>query len=298
MKRKSAFLFVLIFTILALSIYAQDTIFYLNFDEFTPGTYADGAAYTVGSTEVSRPSVAGLGNASFVFRNNGGDGPTIGAPPGGLSGTPQGGNALLVNSGGGQDEGLMIIVDNGLAKQDFTMEVLWFTDNLSGGSNTAGIQSPFGGEWPYGEISQFFIRTVNLGTARMDYWTDRGDSDGECVQVDPSGYAANTWHNDAIVFTYNSGDETNCQIEAFRDGTSVGTSVYNASSASVSLFGTSYTGLRRMAVGIHNSVDAALGDHRGLSGGVDAVAISLGVLGPGTFVLPTGNVPVLDWTLY
>jgi hypothetical protein len=298
MGRKSVLLFVLIFSILALSLYSQGTIFYLNFDQFTPGTYTDGTPYTIGSTEVSRPGVAGLGNATFVFKNNGGNGPTIGAPPGGLAGTPQGGNCLIVDSGAGQDEGLHIIVDNGLAKQDFTMEVLWFTNNLTGGTNTAGIQSPMGGEWPVGETSQFFIRTVNVGTTRMDYWTDRGDSNGEMVQVAAGGYALNTWHNDAIVFDYNPGTPASSTMYAYRDTVLINSSVYNATAASVSLFGTSYTGLRRMAVGIHNSMEAAPGDHRGLSGGVDAIAISLGILGPGTFVLPTGNVPVSDWTLY
>ncbi len=276
---------------------APATIFYLNFDDAADQTgIGDGTAYTIGASEVSRPAAAGLGSASFAFRNNGGDGPSIAVPS--LASPPQGGKSLIVDSGSGQDEGLQITVANGLAKQSFTMEVIWYTNDASGGSNTAGIQSMCGDEWPYGEVSQFFIRTVNLGTNRMDYWTDRGDSDGEYVQVDPGGYAASTWHNDTIVFTYNSSDETNCQIEGFRDGVSVGTSVYNASSASVSLFGTAYLSNRTLAIGFHNSLDAGPGDHRGLNGAIDAFALSLGALLPGQFVLPSGATPITDWMIY
>jgi len=274
-----------------------ETIFYLNFDDTSGGPFNNGDPYTPGVSEVVRPAAAGLGNVVFTFRNNNGDGPAIGAPAGGLAGTPQGGNCLLVDSCGGQDEGLQITVDNGLARQDFTMEVLWYTVDAACGGNTAGIQSMCGDEWPFGEVSQFFMRTVNVGSNRMDYWTDRGDSNAERVMVDPGGYAANTWQHDVIVFNYNETTPASSSMEAFRDGVSVGTSAYDASGASVSLFGSAFGGARTFAIGFHNSLDANLGDHRGLSGGVDAFALSTGLLtpgsGPGTFVLPDGvDLPV------
>jgi hypothetical protein len=276
---------------------AAETIFYLNFDDTSGGPFADGTTYTPGASEVVRPSAAGLGNVTFTFRNNAGDGALITTPAGGLTGTAQGGNALLVDSCGGQDEGLQLTVDNGLAPQDFTLEVLWYTVDAACSGNTAGIQSMCGDEWPFGEVSQFFIRTVNVGTTRMDYWTDRGDSNGENVMVDPGGYAANTWHHDVIVFDYNEATPASSSMEAFRDGVSVGTSPYDASGASVSLFGSALAGARTFAIGFHNSLDANAGDHRGLSGGVDAWALSTGVLvpgsGAGTFVLPDGaDLPV------
>lgn len=281
---------------------AGETIFYLNFDENTGGPHANGTPYTPGSTEVVRAGSAGLGNVVFTFRNNAGDGPAIGAAAV-ASGTRQGGNVLLVDSCGGQDEGLQITVDNGFAKQDFTMEVLWYTVNLACGGNTAGIQSMCGDEWPFGEVSQFFMRTVNIGTARMDYWTDRGDSVGERVMVDPGGYGVNTWMHDVIVFDYNNAAPASSSMEAFRNGVSVGTSGYDASFASVSLFGGAFAGNRTLAIGFQNSLDAAPGDHRGLSGGVDAFALSTGILvpgsGPGTFVLPDGlDLPVEEDELY
>lgn len=299
-------------TLLTASAFAQApvTILYLNFDDAADATIAaDGTAYTFGGSETVVPTV-NTGNVavdydidpvSAVYRNNAGDGPTIGTPVG-VSGTSQGGKALLVDSGSGQDEGIMIIAGNGIAPRDITLEVIWFSSDPSGGSNTAGIQSPLGNEWPFGETAQLFLRTV--GADRMDWWTDRGDSNSERVQVTgPGTIAANTWYHDVLVLDINEGDLANSQIIAYRNGTQVGTSVYNASTNSAAIFGAGFGGARRLGVGIHNSVDANLGDHRGLDGGVDAVAVTLGALVPAEFVLPSGTVHnppsnVPNWTLY
>lgn len=286
MKRILALLLSL--TLVCATASAQ-TVFYLNFDENTSSNNADATAYTPGSTEVNAAVSALLGSATFKFRNNAGDGASIGAAPGGLTGTAQGGNVLLVDSGSGQDEGIQITVDNGMAKQDFTMEAVWFTTDATGGANTAGIQAIVGNEWPLGEVSQFFIRTV--GANRMDFFSDRGDSNNEAVKVETPGVvAANTWYHDVLAFDYNDSDPANSTIYAYRNGTLQGSSPYNASAASVALFAAGFGGARTLAIGYANSLDAALGDHRGLKGGVDAMALSLGLLAPGSFVLPTGNV--------
>jgi len=286
--RKVIFLLVSILLVWA-GVPAQ-TVFYLNFDEASSTNNADGTAYTPGSTEVSLPSAAGLGTASMTFRNNAGDGPSVGAAPGGLLGTPQGGNVLLVDSCASQDEGLQIVVDNGLAPQDFTMEAVWFTSNPACASNTAAIQSVIGSEWPSGERAQFFIRTV--GADRMDYWTDRGDSDAENVQITGAGtIALNTWYHDVMVFDYNNATPSNSTILAYRNGTLVGQHSYDATGVSVALFNSSAGGQRRLAIGFGNQLEAGnFSDHRGMSGGVDAIAVTLGTLTPGNFVLPQGNV--------
>lgn len=300
---KLTFSFISIICLVCAPALAQ-TIFYLNFDENTGGPHADATPYTPGPTEVVRGDLAGLGNVTFAFRNNAGDGAVIGAPAGVGSGTPQGGNALLVDSCGGQDEGVQITAQNGFARQDFTMEVVWYTDDNVCSGNTVGIQSMCGDEWPFGEISQFFIRFVQTGVPfapRFDYWTDRGDSDNENVMVTPYTPAVNTWYHDVIVFDFNEGDPANSSMEGFKDGVSQGTTPYNASAASVSLFGVAFSGNRTLAIGFQNSLDANYGDHRGLSGGVDAFALSLGKLGPGTFVLPEGpDLTGVDagWDLY
>lgn len=284
---------------LVCAVASAQTIFYLNFDENTSTNNADATVYTPGSTELSAPAIGGLGTATFKFRNNAGNGASIGAVPGGISGTRQGGNALLVDSGAGQDEGLQITVDNGLAKQDFTMEAVWFTTNASGGTNTAGIQGIMGNEWPFGENAQFFLRTVGADT--MDYWNNRADSNSEGVRVALTGVnVANAWYHDVIAFDYNDATPASSTMYAYRNGTLQGSKTFDASGASVALFGTGFGGTRTVAIGFSNSLDANLSDHRGLNGGVDAIAITLKLLSPGSFVLPAGNAvtSVPDWTLY
>ena len=268
------------------------TVFYLNFDQAASTNNADATVYSPGGTEVSLPSAVGLGTATMTFRNNNAaspSGPSIGPAPGGMSGTAQGGNVLLVDSCAGQDEGLQIVVDNGLAPQDFTMEAVWFTTDPACAGNTANIQSIIGDEWPGGEVAQFFMRTV--GADRMDYWTNRGDSNGEDVQITGAGTnAANTWYHDVLVFDYNNAAPASSTILAYRNGTLVASHGYDASGASVALFNASFTSQRRLAIGFGNQIEAGgFGDHRGLSGGVDAIAVTLGLLTPGSFVLPAGN---------
>lgn len=285
------------FCCLAFSVSANaETILYLNFDDAAPVTaVADGTAYSAGISEVVSPTI---GAATLSFRNNCGDGADIGAAPGGLSGTAQGGQVLLVDSGAANDEGLQVVAANGIAPGDVTIEAIWFTDDATGGTNTVGIQSIIGNEWPGGERAQLFLRTV--GADRMNWWTDRGDSNNENVQSTGTGVnAANTWYHDVLVFDYNDGDPANSQIIAYRDGVQIGSSVYDATGIPTSVFGAGFNSERRVAVGFANSLDANLSDHRGLSGGVDAVAITTQVLSPGSFVLPGGNVVsnVSDWQL-
>ena len=98
------------------------------------------------------------------------------------------------------------------------------------------------------------------------------------------------WYHDVLVFDYNDTNPANSEVIAYRDSILQGTSTYDASTASVAIFGTAFNGNRTFSFGVHNSLDAGLTDHRGLSGGLDAVAISLGALTPAEFVLPAGNV--------
>jgi hypothetical protein len=276
---------------------AADVLLYLNFDQAADGVYSNNTAYTPGSTEIVNPAVAGLGTMDIFFRNFSGDGPAIGPLPMGLTGTPQGGKALLLNSGSGQSEGMQARVTNGLAlTEDLTLEAIWWTVTPSGGSNTAGIQSPLGNEWPFGQRCQFFIRTV--GATRMDWWSDRGDSNSERVQ-ETTTIVANRLYHDVLVFDYNDGNPANSQILAYRDGSLVGTSVYDASAAAFAFFSQGFLSERRVAIGFANGQDANPSDHRGVDGGVDAIAISRGVRTPANFFLPAGApAAVKDWALF
>lgn len=290
------------------------TILYLNFDEATPGTYTDGTVYTPGSTEhAAAPTGASIGQLRFTFRSIRDippalTSPQIGPLPGGLSGTAQGGQALLVN--GTDDEmGMTVEADSALVAQDFTIEAIWYTSDVDASGNTVGIQAIIGDEWPGlgAGASQFFIRTV--GPNRMDWWTDRGDSNSENVQIltTPS-FLANTLYHDVLVFDYNEGDPANSQILAYRNGSLVGTDTYNATGKTEVMFPTNYNNgvpgneIRAWAIGMNLAAPAGGGDDRGLRGGVDAVAISTGALTPGNFVLPSGTVDFSKakdaWTNY
>ena len=131
----------------------------------------------------------------------------------------------------------------------------------------------------------------------MDWWTDRGDSNSENVQITTTpSFNANTLYHDVLVFDYNDGDPANSQILAYRNGSLVGTDIYNATGKIESIFATNFNNgtpgneVRAWAIGMSLSAPVSGTDDRGLRGGVDAVAISNAVLAPGSFVLPAGTV--------
>lgn len=277
------------------------TILYLNFDQATPGTYVDDTVYTPGSTEhAAGPLGASVGNFLFKFRaydTVAPNGPTIGPLPGGLAGTPQGGQALIVDGSAGKHMGMTVEVDNGVATQDLTIEAIWYTTDPAASGNNVGIQSIIGDEWPGlgAGASQFFIRTV--GPNRMDWWTDRGDSNSEDVQITATpSFNANTLYHDVLVFDYNDGDPANSQILAYRNASLVGTDTYNATGKTEAIFPTNFNNgtvgneVRAWAIGMSLAAPVSGTDDRGLRGGVDAVAISNAALAPGSFVLPAGTV--------
>ncbi len=289
------------------SMVSANTLVYLNFDEAADATAANGDSYTAGSSEVLLEEV--LGTTTVTYRSyDSGSGPSIGALPGGLSGTSQGGKALLVDGTAGQEMGITIETANQVSPGDLTIEAIWYTTDPTGGSNTVGIQSIIGNEWPAGDVAQFFIRTV--GANRMDWWTDRGDSNGENVQDTTTGVVqANTLYHDVLVFDYNDGDPANSQITGYRDGVQVGTSVYDASGITSAYFGTGFNNgtpgneVNAIAIGMNLAAPVNGSDDRGLIGGVDAAAVSRAALGTSDFVLPSGNVvspplSVSNWELY
>ncbi len=286
------------------------TVLYLNFDEAADGVYTDDTAYTAGSSEVVGDFLLGSVDISYqAYDTPPSEGPEIGALPAGLGGsTAQGGKALLVDGSSGKEMGLVITPANPIQDSDITLEAIWWTNDAAADGNTVGIQSITGNEWPAGETAQFFIRTV--GDERFDYWTDRGDSDGENVQITGAGsVVADTVYHDVLVFDLNESDPANSEIRAYRDGSLIGSSLYDASGNDVSYFGIGFNDgvvgeeRRSMAVGMALSAVVNGTDDRGLRGGVDAVALSDAALQPSEFVLPSGNVVVPTqassaWSLY
>ena len=193
-----------------------------------------------------------------------------------------------------------------VSKKNLTIEAVWFTDNLNPAGNTVGIQSIIGDEWPSAARVQLFLRTVGP-SGSVQYWTDRGDSNAECVTSTLS-LQTNRWYHMAMVFDLDTGTDI-ATLRLYIDDVLQGTSTYApggiygwGGDLNASLFGgvPLSNPVRSFAIGIHNAQNANLIDHRGLSGGIVAVAISDSVLSPGNFVLPKGIVPsagARDWQL-
>jgi hypothetical protein len=287
-------------------------LLYVNFDGPASGVQASGTEYTLTAPEVD--TMFTTPTRFFCVANGVTDGPNIAAPPGGMTGTPQGGKALLLQSGG-IDEGILAIMDGPLAKQKLTIESVWFTDNLDPAGNTVGIQSVIGDEWPSATRAQLFLRTIGNSVpgrnGRAEFWTDRGDSNSERV-LGTVDLAVNRWYHMAMVFDYV--DDTNCTLKFYIDGVQQGAAVPYTIGTADRAFGdglnaaimpawnfppTPANPVTSFAIGLANGTAAGNGsDHRGLSGGIDAIAISNDALAPGSFVLPAGLSSVSDWTIY
>jgi hypothetical protein len=217
---------------------------------------------------------------------------------------------------GGKDEGVIAVMPSAVGVQSVTVEAVWFTDNLDPVGNMVGIQSVVGDEWPSAASAQIFLRTIGNSVpgrnGHAEFWTDRGDSNSErVVSINP--LAVNTWYHMAMVFDYNLATPASSTLRFYIDGVLQGTSPYNATSSIYAWGGDLNAALfggvplpnpqRTFAIGLGNGQNANLGDHRGLSGGIDAIAISDQVLAPGSFVLPAGLTPSAgvsggEWSIY
>jgi hypothetical protein len=278
------------------------TLMYLSFDNEASGVKTSGSEFTPAAPEVN--NLGTTPTRYFYVANGATDGPEIGNAPGGLTGTRQGGKCLLLQSGG-KDEGILGVMAAAVPKKSLTIESVWFTNDLAVAGNTAAIQSVIGDEWPSAARVQLFLRTVG---SSIQYWTDRGDSNQECVTSSLT-MATNHWYHMAMVFDLNTGTDV-ATLQLYIDGVLVGTNTYSpggiygwGGDLNAALFGgiPLTNPVTSFAIGFANGQNANLGDHRGLSGGIDALAISDSVLGPGTFVLPQGIQPSAaahDWQLH
>jgi hypothetical protein len=285
-------------------------------------TFANRDPYTPGASEVGLnlpPPYDNL-NISFEMKSTTFGGPAFGPTPD-YAGPKQGGKALLLQQEVGEVAGIRIISDNGIAPTSFTMEAIWWTDDFEGTGNTVGIQSIMGAE-PVGgqELGGFFVRTVFVGGQPwMDFWTDRADSHNEGFRIQGEGsYTSATLIHDAFVFEFNEEDPSQCTLRAYRNGVPLAVNwpgtpydtqtvvPYNAffprpdggeegTLIPTVLFGTRGTlneeegPIRMLALGYNSSHDPD-NDLRGLRGGIDAFALTLGALTPENFVLPSGTI--------
>ena len=239
---------------------------------------------------------------------------------------PQGGKALIVESGG-KEEGFNIEMSGPYHTGDYTIEICFWTstDNLAG--TTVGLQDMWSSDWPTGNVLTNTLRILGDGNAvsrpaddktlEMACW----EADGNELRVNStSPITAQTWHTAQFVFEYNESDPANCSFAMYLDGTPQGSQTYNATITGGGgesferfwpIYGTPATGGARDAIGgwrfglgISMNRQISSTDNRGLQGAIDAFCISEGALSPGAFVLPAGFSPPPPtssdtiWTVY
>ena len=275
--------------IFVLCLSANAAILYkLTFDNATAGSSP--ATYTPGADEV----VTNLQSITMI--NNGGDNPVFQNTSSVLANYFQGGKALVTDSDG-KDEGYFVDFDPAFAPGDLTVEYIFMVRTLSVPGNTVGLQYLGSTEWPVGQSFQWMLRIIDN---KLNFWTDRGDSNGEYVRT-LSDLAINTWYHVAAVLDYNESTPASSQIQMYLNGVSQGTSTYNASANSFSLGGSgsnaTYAPLHAFTVGYNYALGASITDHRGLAGAIDALAISNTALAPGSFVLSVSSSEE-NWHLY
>jgi hypothetical protein len=306
MRKAYVVLMCSVFFAIALGSYGVP-LYYFTFDNMTTTTAIAGdTQYTTGPAEIVQ-----LGDTVYTVANGAGaDGPgfkaTVSVGAADPDGIIQGGMAMVTESGG-KDEGLEVRMNAAQPPGDLTVEFIFCTtttETLTG--NTADLQYCGSTEWPSGGNFQWMLRYHGPavgppGAGHLFFWTDKGDSNQQKVgTINP--IAPLTWYHAACVLDYNAGDAANSQIRFYLDGALQGTNVYDASTNIWSLGCSSspppHTNIWTM--GFHSSLWANLGDHRGLDGAIDAVAISGAALYPSAFVLHPYAAPsgVRNWSMY
>lgn len=277
----------LLFLCYGSSVCHGQTLLYLNFDHATMENVRDGAEYLPGPNEVTDTEAAGLGKARLTFISTSGSA-SIKEPPANVNGGRQGGNCLLLSNGPGCDDGLRIAVEKGLYQQSFTMEAVWFSTDSEASSGDADYQAILGNDWPEGCDSRFSLRAA--GPEHLEVWNDRTASGSECGVTTKAMNMRNTWYHDVLVYAYNTTAPAASSLRLYRNGQLLREVTYDAQSGQEDvLFGRSLRGLRTLTIGCSNGLGGQLSGHqRGITGGIDAVAVSLGALAPGQFVLPRG----------
>jgi hypothetical protein len=285
-------LFGLIFTVLLVYTVNADPLFKITFDNAPIGPAPN--YYTVGGDEIIPSQCTAIQKIDNPIVSDT-VGPEIADVAAAGAGVPfQGGKALRVHSGG-TDEGYYSLFSAAFAPGPLTVEYIFSLNTVDiGPTNTASLQYIGGTEWPFGQTFQWMLRIHAIsggGANKLSFWTDKGDSDGMYVNS-TNPLTAKTWTHVAAVLDYNYSDPSTSTILLYINGVFQGSTTYRAWGNSFSLGCSSDRG-PCFASGFSSAAPAGLwGDHRGMNGYIDALAISTSVLTPGNFVLNTAPVPL------
>jgi hypothetical protein len=310
-------------------------LFYADFDNITSQTFANYDPYPLNPSE-PMPIASNVYFASYRSQIRTHNGVTVKVPDG-TDGTsfpaspgPQGGSAMFVESGDIDstesgihrvEEGLFVEMLQPLPLQDLTWEVIFWaaTNDIPG--NIGGIQGILSDEWPTGPYIRTNLRIRGASapppyTRNLTLHIFNDTQETVLAAFDPGPLPEKQWHLVQYTFDYNDANPANSVMTLYVNGAVVTSTTLNATPTMARtkilghgpgsnrfLYDPSWPSSSGFFVGGTANLAINQFESRGLLGAVDAVAISTGVLGPGTFVLPAGYTPPAAvreklWMLY
>lgn len=269
-----------------------EVIYLTTFDGAPLGDVQDPYQFTLGERYPL------LNHTAAVPRSfNSPDGPTIVDAETLLANPLQGGNAMLVESGG-QSEGLLFDFVDAYPPGDVTIEFMWMANDLAPAGNLFEFIYLGSNEWPFGGTFSWSFR---MATGQpMNFRVFDGAIETHIDVLTPP--VTNTWYHYVGVLDYNESSPANSELRFYVDDVLQGTiSPYNASAHIWSIGGSNSIYDHSLCIGYSLGQDANQGDNRGMDGAIDAFAISTDALTPGSFALPP-VIPVVtgvsDWSIY
>jgi hypothetical protein len=277
------------FTLLicALSLNGEEII-RLTFDGAEIGNDADARAHVAGTyTPGAQETLPGSSTVIARYFNplgNDGPPPRIIDAEEFLTGAPDGGGALVVESGR-QSQGLQILLSGPIPPGDVTIEIVFMATDLEPAGNPFKFMYLGSNEWPNGGKFMWAFRRAGDQSLNFVAFGD-GSGNAEIRLPVNSPIESGRWYHVAGVLDYNNEQPAESTLRFFLDGALQAEAPYNASQDQWSLGSSNNRHANSFAIGYSNGQDANPYDSRGMSGAIDAFSVSTDALNPDTFRLP------------
>jgi hypothetical protein len=278
--------------VIAAAVAPAETLFLLTFDEgqldYSEGSgaeirYYEIGRYVPGPDEVIAPVTDRILVKYFEPRRQTDVGrPLLQPSEEILPGSPQGGNALVLHSGR-KSQGLLFDLSQAIPPGDLTLEWIAMFRDIEPEGNVYQLTYLGSNEWPFGGAFQWAIRRAPDQPLNFTVFKPGG---GEIrIPVLEQPVAADRWYHFVGVLDFNESAPTASTLRFYVDGELQGERDYDASQDVWSLGGSNSIYEPAFALGYSLGQDANPYDSRGLSGAIDAFAISSDALVPGSFIL-------------
>lgn len=203
-----------------------------------------------------------------------------------LEGSSQGGKALVLHSGR-KAQGLLFDLTESLSPGDLTIEWIAMFRDIEPEGNVYQLTYLGSNEWPFGGAFQWAIRRAPDQPLNFTVFKTGGGEIRLSVRNHP--IESMRWYHFAGVLDFNEADPADSMLRFYLDGELQAESVYDASLDVWSLGGSNSRYEPAFAIGYSQGQDANPYDSRGLSGAIDAFAVSSAALKPGEFVIGGKN---------